>query len=83
MLSAVEVVFTAASISPLALKVVNKDGYGTALEAMETIKDVGQALGPIAMGAILVFTTYKLAFIIAALVTLTILLLTIILHSRK
>ena len=83
MLSAVEVIFTAASIPPLASKVVNKDGYGTVLGAMETIKDVGQALRPIAMGAILVFTTYKLAFIIAALVTLTILLLTIILHSRK
>jgi len=60
-----------------------KESHGTALGAMETIKDVGQALGPIAMGAILMFTTYKLAFIIVAIVTLTSLLLNIVLRNRK
>ncbi len=77
------VAFTIASISPLISKIVTRKSYGTALGAMETIKDVGQALGPIVMGVILMFTSYKLAFIIVAIITSTSLLLNMILSSRK
>ena len=42
----------------------------TAIGALETIKDVGQALGPIVVGLISSMTTHSQAFLIAALIEL-------------
>jgi len=42
---AVGAAFTTASIPPLVSELVNKEKYGAAMGAMETIKDVGQAVG--------------------------------------
>ena len=50
---AVGATFTTASIPPLVSELVSKERYGAAIGAMETIKDVGQALDPISMGLIL------------------------------
>ena len=48
---------------------------------MEIIKDIGQALGPIVMGLVLTYITYKNAFMIVA--TLTLLATLIVYLIRK
>lgn len=50
---AIGAAFTTASIPPLVSELVSRERHGSAIGAMETIKDVGQALGPIFMGLIL------------------------------
>jgi len=51
-----------ASIPPLISELAGVRAHGAALGAMETIKDVGQALRPIATGLFLTYLTYPLAF---------------------
>lgn len=50
---AVGAAFTTVSIPPLVSELVSRERHGSAIGAMETIKDVGQASGPIFMGLIL------------------------------
>ena len=56
---AVGVSLTTASIPPLISELVNRETYGSAIGSMETIKDVGQALGPIAVGLMLPYTRFE------------------------
>ncbi len=73
------VAFITASIPPMISKLVTREAHGTALGAMETIKDVGQALGPIVTGLILTTMPYTIAFIITGAVILSVILLNMLL----
>ncbi len=57
-----------AATAPLAAETLGKGSHGTAIGTLETIKDIGQALGPIIVGFIALTTSYGYAFLIAALV---------------
>ncbi len=48
---AVGVALMTASVPPLVSEIAGEEARGTALGAMETVKDVGQALGPIVTGS--------------------------------
>ncbi len=61
-----------ASLPPLVSSVVKGEVRGAALGLMEAIKDVGQALGPIATGLILASAPYGTAFAVVAVATLAI-----------
>ena len=78
---AVGVSFTTAAVPPLVSEIASEKAHGAAIGAMETIKDIGQALGPIVMGLVLTYTTYKNAFMIVA--TLTLLATLIVYLIRK
>jgi len=54
------------STKPLASEVVSSMEHGAAIGATETIKDVGQALGPLAIGVVIKFVGYRKAFIFLA-----------------
>ena len=56
--------FTTASAPPLVSELVSEERYGAAIGAMETIKDVGQALGPIFTGLILLHLTFESALMV-------------------
>ena len=56
--------FTTASAPPLVSELVSEERYGAAIGAMETIKDVGQALGPIFTGFILTYLAFEDALMI-------------------
>lgn len=62
--------FTTASIPPLVAELVSKERYGSAIGAMETIKDVGQALGPIFMGFMLSCIGFGAALMIVSAILL-------------
>ena len=79
-LFAVGVAFTTASIPPLVAEIAGREAHGTALGAMKTIKDVGQALRPIVMGVTLTYTTYDIAFITVAVIMMIAIILNIAIH---
>jgi MFS family permease len=57
------------SIYPLASELVGKETYGSAIGAIETIRDVGQALGPILSGIISqVLKSYDVIFVFLAII---------------
>jgi len=68
---AVGVAFTTASIPPLVSELVSEEKYGAAMGAMETIKDVGQALGPIFVGLILSYVEFGVALLMVSLILLS------------
>ncbi len=49
------IVIITASIPPMISRTAGREAHGTALGAMETTRDIGQALGPIATGLVLTF----------------------------
>lgn len=51
------------STKPLASEIVSSKEHGTAIGTTETIKDVGQALGPLIIGVIIKFAGYRKAFV--------------------
>ncbi len=65
--------FTTASTPPLVSELVSEEKYGAALGAMETIKDVGQALGPIFIGLILSYIAFENALVIISVVLVLVL----------
>ena len=81
-LYAVGVAFITASIPPLVSSLAYGELRGTALGFMETIKDIGQALGPISMGYLSRTMNYNQAFTIIATSLLLIIVLNIIVHKR-
>ncbi|MCD6535927.1 MAG: MFS transporter, partial [Thaumarchaeota archaeon] len=58
------VAFTTAATPPLVSELVTREKYGAAIGAMETIKDVGQALGPIFTGIILMYVAFEDALLV-------------------
>jgi len=66
-----------ASLTPLASELVEKEYYGVTIGALETIKDIGQAMGPIILGITISTIGYKISFLIIS----TILLATLILFK--
>ena len=68
---AVGVASTTASIPPLVSELVSEEKYGAAMGAMETIKDVGQALGPIFVGLILSYVEFGVALLMVSLILLS------------
>jgi len=58
------VALATASAPPLVSELVTEEKYGAAMGAMETIKDVGQALGPIFTGFILTYLAFEDALMI-------------------
>ena len=58
------VAFTTAATPPLVSELVTREKYGAAIGAMETIKDVGQALGPIFTGMILMYVAFEDALLV-------------------
>mgnify|MGYP005633443863 CR=1 FL=1 len=82
-LFAMGVAFTTASVPPLISGIAGKEAHGTALGAIETIKDVGQALGPIVTGILLTYVLYRLAFIMVAIITLLAILLNTLLYRGR
>jgi len=79
---AVGVTLITASVPPLISNLIMKEAYGTALGTMETIKDIGQALGPIVTGATLTSLPYSQAFLIAGVIATPILLLSALIKER-
>jgi len=67
---AVGVSMSTAATAPLAAELLGERAYGAAIGLLETIKDVGQALGPIIVGLIASWATYGHAFLIVAFVEL-------------
>jgi len=67
---AVGVALVTASLPPMAASIVSSSARGAALGAMETIKDVGQALGPIVTGGLLMAFPPSVAFLAASAVVL-------------
>lgn len=80
---AVGVSFTTAATPPLVSEIADEKAHGAAMGVMETIKDVGQALGPIIMGLVLMYTTYKNAFMIVATLTLLATLIMYLIHKHE
>ncbi len=78
---AVGVTLVTASIPPLISNLIVKEAYGAALGTMETIKDIGQALGPIVTGAILTALPYSQAFLIVGVIATPILLLSALIRE--
>ncbi len=72
---ALTVSLTTASLTPLASEIVPTGSYGTAIGVLETIKDFGQALGPIATGVILATSSFTKVFLAMAVLTILITLL--------
>ena len=62
-----------AATAPFATELLGEKAHGTAIGTLETIKDVGQALGPIIVGLIALKTTYNYAFLIVAFIELIVL----------
>ena len=75
---AVGVSMSTAATAPLATELLGEKAHGTAVGMLETIKDIGQASGPIVMGLIASKTTYNHAFLIVALIELIALLIAIV-----
>ncbi len=69
---ALGVSLSTASLTPLASEVVSTETYGTAMGTLETIKDIGQALGPIITGIIVSSFNFTKAFLVMAVVTILI-----------
>lgn len=67
-LFAIGVAFITASTPPLISEIVGKEARGAAIGAMETIKDIGQASGPIFTGILLTYTTYQSVLILTAII---------------
>ena len=78
---AIGAAFTTASILPLISKIAY-GVHGAALGAMETIKDVGQASGPIVIGLLTTYITYGEAFMVIAIITAATIALNIALHIK-
>lgn len=74
--------FTTASIPPLVSELVSEEKYGAAMGAMETIKDVGQALGPISIGLMLSYIEFGSALLITTAILLSTLPLIILKLAR-
>ena len=72
-LFAIGVAFTTASTPPLISEIVGEEVRGAAIGAMETIKDIGQASGPIFTGIILIYATYEYVLTLIAIALITIL----------
>lgn len=64
-----------ASLIPLASELVEKKYYGITIGALETIKDIGQASGPIVLGVTIYIIGYRMSFLIIPVILLTALLL--------
>jgi len=64
-----------AALTPLASELVEKEYYRITIGALETIKDIGQASGPVVLGIAISFMGYRMAFLIIPIVLLTTLLL--------
>jgi MFS family permease len=79
---AVGVSMSTAATAPLATELLGEKAHGTAIGALETIKDVGQALGPIIVGLIASKATYNYAFLIVALVEFTALIIAIVAFKK-
>ncbi|MHA1583204.1 MAG: MFS transporter [Candidatus Baldrarchaeia archaeon] len=75
---AIGVSMSTAATAPLATELLGEKAHGTAVGMLETIKDIGQASGPIVMGLIASKTTYNYAFLIVALIELIALLIAIV-----
>jgi len=60
----VGVAFSTASTPPLISELVSEEERGVAIGAMETIKDIGQASGPIITGIILTYMKFEIALAI-------------------
>jgi len=56
---AVGVAFTTASTPPLISELASEEKHGAAIGAMETIKDIGQASGPIVTGIMLSYAPFE------------------------
>ena len=56
------------SIPPLIADLATSTSRGSALGALETIKDAGQASGPIVAGLLIGMSTYSTAFLLAAVI---------------
>lgn len=67
-----------AATAPLATELLGEKAHGAAIGTLETIKDIGQALGPIIVGLISLKATYNYAFLIVAFVELIALTIAII-----
>ena len=74
---AIGVSMSTAATAPLATELLGEKAHGTAVGTLETIKDIGQASGPIVMGLIASKTTYNYAFLIVAFIELIALLIAI------
>lgn len=81
-LFAVGVALITACIPPLVSDIAGREVHGTALGLMETIKDVGQALGPIVTGLIVSYYSYSSSFTFSAILLLLIVFLSLILKRR-
>ena len=57
-------------MTPLASEIVPPEYYGATIGALETIKDIGQASGPIITGFILSSFKFNQAYIVMAFITL-------------
>jgi len=80
-LFAVGAALITASVPPLISTLAGEEAHGMALGAMETIKDVGQALGPIASGLIIAYTSYQDMFLVLAGIALIVIPLNLVLHK--
>ncbi|OYT31229.1 MAG: MFS transporter [Thermofilum sp. ex4484_79] len=61
-----------ASTAPLVSELTPGERYGSAIGVMETIKDVGQASGPIISGIVSAIFGYKMAFVAVSLILITV-----------
>ncbi len=66
----VGVSFVSSSTKPLASEIMGPKVHGTALGTTETIKDVGQAFGPVIMGMLVKFMGYERSFFTLAVLPL-------------
>ncbi len=73
-----------ASATPLASELAPREKYGAAIGSLETIKDIGQALGPILSGVTVSYVGYMAAFSYLAIAPLlSVAILTIVLKRVK
>ena len=78
MVFATGVSMSTAATAPLATELLGEKAHGTAIGTLETIKDIGQASGPIVVGLIASKTTYNYAFLIVAFIELVALTIAIV-----
>ncbi|RLE73765.1 MAG: hypothetical protein DRJ44_08550 [Thermoprotei archaeon] len=69
------VAMVTSSIMPLASELVPKEFHGAAMGALETIKDVGQGLGPIVTSLAIAYMGFREAFLISAFILFIVLIL--------
>ncbi len=67
-LSGVGISATSAGNAPLIADLAPRQLYGSALGALETIKDIGHASGPIVAGILITQTSYLIAFYVVGLI---------------